>query len=298
MYKEDWEKKFTGKRILLLGGAESAYDIGHILVKYSNQVYYSTKNYTEWFPKGDEEPELIDKMRKINDKCLNNAFGVTETDINMKTPTDTQLNYIEYSLPEPMSHIWHEYGRLLVLKPYGMVCNKCSHQHSDLCKINETPDNLFKKNVVKRTEFLLDIYENKVNIVFYPDKIEDRNVYTKEKIIDNVDIIVCATGFKKYFPFLDHDVWKGEMIKKMVPVKYHNIAFIGFARPTMGSIATIAEMQCWWIEKYFYESFAASHQKKHRCRSHRAGGYRCRANPCHSAAGGWCPRRGGCALPR
>jgi len=30
-----------------------------------------------------------------------------------------------------------------------------------------------------------------------------------------------------------------------------NIAFVGYARPTMGSIASIAEMQSWWIESYF-----------------------------------------------
>ena len=255
MYKEDWKNKFSGKRILLLGGAESAYDLGHILVQYADELYYSTKNYTEWFPKGDEEPEIIDRIGKINDKCLNIIYSFYMNSY----PTDTQLNYIEYSLPEPMSHIWHEHGRKMVLKYNPSIdinknnCVKCSHMHDKLCSINNTPDNLFKKNVVKRTEFLLDIYENKVNIVFYPDKIEGRTAYTKEKVIKNIDIIVCATGFKKYFPFLPDNVWKGEFIKKMIPVKYNNIAFIGYARPTMGSIATIAEMQSWWVEKYFYD---------------------------------------------
>jgi len=37
----------------------------------------------------------------------------------------------------------------------------------------------------------------------------------------------------------------------MVPIKYKNIAFIGYARPTMGSIASVAEMQGWWLERYF-----------------------------------------------
>ena len=30
-----------------------------------------------------------------------------------------------------------------------------------------------------------------------------------------------------------------------------NIAFVGYARPTMGSIGPLAEMQSWWIESYF-----------------------------------------------
>ena len=253
MYKEDWKHKFSGKRILLLGGAESAYDIGHVLVQYSDQVFYSTKNYTEWFPKGDEEPELIKRMQKMNNKCLHNIYGVTEKGLSVNNPTDTQLNYIEYSLPEPMSHFWHEHGRYIFRTGNGMNCTKCSHQNEDLCRINETPDNLFKKYVVKRTEFILDIYDKKVDIVFYPEKIEGKTVYTKEKTLDQIDIIVCATGFKKHFPFLEDDVWKGEFIKKMVPKKYNNIAFIGYARPTMGSIAAIAEMQGWWLDKYFFD---------------------------------------------
>ncbi len=32
------------------------------------------------------------------------------------------------------------------------------------------------------------------------------------------------------------------------------MAFIGFARPTMGSIAPIAEMQSWWVNEYFYNN--------------------------------------------
>lgn len=260
MNKEDWRNKFQGKRILLLGGAESAYDIGHVLVQYSDQVYYSTKNYTEWFPKGGEEPELIDRLKKMNNKCITRAY--VDNPALTKIPTDTQLNYVEYSLPEPISHIWHEYGRAFILYYQKLDCGKCIHQNSELCNINETPDNLFKKYVVKRTEFILDIHEKKVSIVFYPDKIEGKTVYTKEKTIENVDIIVCATGFKKQFSFLEDDVWKGEHIKKMVPTKYTNIAFIGYARPTMGSIAAIAEMQSWWIEKYFFdETFSYKNRK-------------------------------------
>lgn len=260
MYKEDWRNKFQGKRILLLGSAESAYDIGHVIVQYSDQVYYSTKNYTEWFPKGGEEPEIMDRLRKTNNKCISDFYNKNPTSLNI--PTDTELNTVEYSLPEPISHMWHEYGRTIILLGNKMDCAKCIHQNSELCNINETPDSLFKKYVVKRTEFMLDIHDKKANIVFYPDKIEGKTVYTKEKTIENVDIIVCATGFKKHFPFLEDDVWKGEHIKKMVPQKYTNIAFIGYARPTMGSIAAIAEMQSWWIEKYFFdETFSYKNRK-------------------------------------
>jgi len=253
MDRNDWGNKFSGKRILLLGGAESAYDIGHVLVQYTDQLYYATKNYTEWFPKGEEEPEVVERIKKIDDKCLNNVYshGETNTAVAFKNPTDTQLNYVEYSLPEPMSEFWHEHGRKIIHTAIKMDCGKCTHQHTKLCNMTKTPDNLFKKYVVKRTDFMLDIYENKVELIQYPDKINGTTVYTKEETIENIDIIVCASGYKKEFPFLEDTVWKGEFIKKMLPVNYTNIAFIGYARPTMGSIAAVAEMQGWWIEKYF-----------------------------------------------
>lgn len=256
MDKMEWHYKFNGKRVLLLGGAESAYDIGHILAETAGKLYYSTKNYTEWFPKGNEEPELIERMRKIDNTCLNKIYEIKGDNMVFKTPTDTLLTYLEYSLPEPMSQLFHEYMRKFIFNTGGFLeeCGKCSHQHAGLCKINETPDNLFKKYVVKRTEFLLDMFENKAEIVYYPDKIEGTKVYTKEKTLEDIDIIVSASGYKKKFSFLADDVWQGEFIKKMVPVKYKNIAFIGYARPTMGSIAAVAEMQGWWLQKYFDDS--------------------------------------------
>ena len=252
MDRNDWQYKFSRKRVLLLGGAESAFDIGHVLVQYVDKLYYASKDYIEWFPKGNEEPEIYDRINKIDNECIRSFYSkYGNSIIPFKNPTDTQLIYAEYSLPEPLSQFWHEYGRKIIISFTNLKCGKCSHQHQKLCNMTETPDNLFKKYVVKRTEFLLDIFENKVELVYYPDDISKSTVYTKNEQLDNIDIVVCATGYKKKFPFLDDDVWKGEFIKKMIPVNYTNIAFIGFARPTMGSIAAVAEMQGWWIEQYF-----------------------------------------------
>jgi cation diffusion facilitator CzcD-associated flavoprotein CzcO len=50
MSKQDWINKFSNKRVLLLGGAESAFDIGHIIVQNTNDLYFASKDYIEWFP--------------------------------------------------------------------------------------------------------------------------------------------------------------------------------------------------------------------------------------------------------
>jgi dimethylaniline monooxygenase (N-oxide forming) len=260
MSKMDWKNKFSNKTVLLLGGGESAFDIGHIISTNTNKLYYSTKDYIEWFPQGSEFKRNIKRLEKIVEKdkkddnddeykiCRSKIYKFLNSTLY---PTDTHLSYMEYSLPEAMSNVWHNYGRMIL---FGNTngCGKCNHNHKKLCDINETPDNLFLKYVVKRSDFLIDIFENKVNIVYYPDKIIGKTVYTKEKIIENVDIIVCATGYKKNFPFLKDSIYSDEeFIKKMIPKNTSNIAFIGFARPTMGSIAVIAEMQSWWVQKYF-----------------------------------------------
>ena len=260
MSKMDWKNKFSNKTVLLLGGGESAFDIGHIISTNTNKLYYSTKDYIEWFPQGSEFKRNIKRLGKIveNDKKQDNddknkicRSKMLKSLNNFVYPTDTHLNYMEYSLPEAMSNAWHNYGRMFLVGNND-GCGKCTHSHKKLCDINETPDNLFLKYVVKRSDFLIDMFENKVNIVHYPDKIIGKTVYTKEKIIENVDIIVCATGYKKCFPFLKDTIYSDqEFIKKMIPKNTSNIAFIGFARPTMGSIAVIAEMQSWWVQKYF-----------------------------------------------
>jgi len=150
-----------------------------------------------------------------------------------------------------MNELWNISGRYFLQTFLSANCNNCNHQHKELCDKTETPNDLFKKYVVKRTDFMIDIYENKVKIIYYPDKIENKTVYTKDRIIENVDIIICASGYKKQFPFLDDRIINDEFIKKMIPENTSNIAFIGYARPTMGSIASIAEMQSWWVESYF-----------------------------------------------
>jgi len=254
MTTADWKNKFTSKRVLLLGGGESAFDVGHIISQYTNDFYLASKNYIEWFPQGDEDNKNLERAKKINDKCISLPDF-------LNNPTDTNLFFAEYSLPEPMSEIWHTCGRWFLHTYFNANCNDCNHQHTELCSKTKTPNDLFKKYVVKRTEFYIDIYENKVKPIYYPDKIQNKNVYSKDGTIENVDIIVCATGFKKKFPFLDDNIINDEFIKKMIPKNTSNIAFIGYARPTMGSIAAIAEMQSWWVESYFNNSLKYSIRK-------------------------------------
>lgn len=248
MHEYEWFNTFTNKKVFLMGGGESAFDIGHLILNYTDKLYYTTKEYIEWYPKGVESKENNKRIEKINNECLNNVNIINKKFSDL--PSDSYLSFLEYNLPEILSYIWHEYGRKIASYITSINCNNCVHQNDNLCKINKTPNNLFLKYVTKRTDFLLDIYENKVEIVYYPTKIKNKTIQTKESNFE-ADIIICSSGYKKYFPFLDESIYNRDFIKKMIPKNINNIAFIGFARPTMGSIASIAEVQSWWVKSYF-----------------------------------------------
>ena len=209
MDKQQWDVNFRNKRILLIGGAESAFDIGHLLVQLNATVYFTQKNYIEWFSTGDEPHENTERIKKIDNKCFNYIYHFTNT----KHPTDTLLSYVEYNMPSMISAIWHEYGRYFTKGVRDSTCNKCIHSHDELCENTKTPNNLFSKNIVKRTEFLLDLYEEKAKSIPYPEMIDGRSIVFDGNR-QEIDMIICATGYKKVFPFLSENSVKDDKIKK------------------------------------------------------------------------------------
>ena len=249
MNKDQWMNLFRGKRVLVMGGGESAFDIGRVAVEYARKVYYCSKNYIEWFP---DAGRTIEENKEFADCYRTTDLGWK----NIGTPTDTHLNYIEYSLPTPVSGFWHNFGRQIFVLFLGRPV-RCSHNHKQLCDLTETPENLFAKYVVKRTPFMCDIHMGKVNLIKYPTEFQTNFVISDGKKY-KVDIIICATGYQKEFPFLNEKYYKTPLIKKIIPEKYPNIAFIGFARPTMGSINNIAEMQSWWTALYWKNQLSYS----------------------------------------
>ena len=165
------------------------------------------------------------------------------------------LSYLEYSLPTPISGFWHQFGRYLIVKIVRKLTNrntniKCSHNHKKLCDITYTPENLFAKPVIKRTPFICDIHNNKVNVIYYPNKFEKNYILSKDGKFE-IDTIITGTGYKMYIPFVDEKYYNCNLIKKMLSPIDNTIAFVGFVRPTMGSINNISEMQSWWLVEFF-----------------------------------------------
>jgi hypothetical protein len=139
MNKKDWKDTFSNKKILLIGGGESALDIGNLAFKYSKKIYFTTRSHIEWFPDWGLSKDFLNKNKSCNDK---NLFGLGE-----QTPSDTHLSYLEYSLPTPVSGFWHLFGRNILVSLYKKSKIKCVHNNKKLCDITGPPKNLFAKPV-------------------------------------------------------------------------------------------------------------------------------------------------------
>ena len=243
MNRYDWKYAFSGKKVLLIGGGKSALDVGHVILDYTNDLYYTTKRYIEWFPDWGLDKDYIKENKTCAEEFL---FG-----IEAEYPSDTHLSYLEYSLPTPMSGFWHLFGRKILVNMYQGSNIKCVHNHHKLCEINETPDNLFGKYVVKRTPFMCDLHNGKAKVVYYPARFDGKTIICENgETIENVDVIVLGTGYEMNIPFIE-DFYYEDLTKKVLSKKDDSIAFVGYVRPTMGSIANTAEMQSWWLAEYF-----------------------------------------------
>ena len=247
---------FKNKTILMLGGGESSFDIGHEVAKYGKKLYYHTDNDVEWFAEGGLEVDKNTGNRFNN--CFKDMdssyFGKNNFNYFVKNsdkpsaPNDTILTRAEYTLNPLYSQLWQSYISR-ELGP-GNYQNRCSHGVKKLCKNNKR--NIFAKYLVKRSNFLCDIKSDKtVKILRDNINLKEHKLYNNNKFIDNIDIVIYATGYRPKLEFLSEQIKNDKYIKNIIPENHQNIAFIGFTRPTMGSILIIAEMQTMWTMLYF-----------------------------------------------
>ncbi|XP_063796079.1 dimethylaniline monooxygenase [N-oxide-forming] 2-like isoform X2 [Pseudophryne corroboree] len=81
--------------------------------------------------------------------------------------------------------------------------------------------------------------------------------FEDSSVVDNLDVVILATGYKYSFPFLDDSVvkideTKGSLYKKIIPlgIEKPTIGFISFILP-IGPVMVIAELQSRWTARLF-----------------------------------------------
>ena len=75
-------------------------------------------------------------------------------------------------------------------------------------------------------------------------------------VVDNVALLIQATGYRQTFPFLPEHATdaKGDHVlpaeRHVVDAEEPHLCFLGFARPNVGAIPPISEMQIMWWLRY------------------------------------------------
>ncbi|XP_071946883.1 flavin-containing monooxygenase 5-like [Antedon mediterranea] len=103
----------------------------------------------------------------------------------------------------------------------------------------------------------------------FPDRIMNGTIKVKDNVkmftktcvkfvdgtyIDNIDIVICATGYRTTFPFLDPDIFddtRFELYKHILSPKYPTLAFIGIISVLGGATSPVAELQARWATSVF-----------------------------------------------
>ncbi len=202
-----------GERVLIVGAGESAADIVAECVAAGAEVHWSTHR-GQWFADRNIGPHAADHFTAIGIRALFGRFVNVEYLIR------------RFIIANFINIAWgcggHGIRRWAPAAPY-------LHQF-----LNKSRDGI------------LDVYRGKVTPHGQPTMIAGKAVSfddaDKPLIFDRV---VLATGYRPSWPFLDDP--PKVLYQKVFDPADLTMAFVGFARPVLGSIPSLGEMQARWV---------------------------------------------------
>ena len=110
-----------------------------------------------------------------------------------------------------------------------------------------TPDTPYLHQFLNKSrDGLLEIYSGRVKPHRAPCRTNGRAVYFEQEDAPvMVDVIILATGYRPVWPFLEQ---QPDALHKVVFSRDNpTLAFVGFARPIVGSIPSLSELQARWV---------------------------------------------------
>ncbi|KAM4641190.1 dimethylaniline monooxygenase [N-oxide-forming] 2-like [Discoglossus pictus] len=211
---------FDGKRVLIIGMGNSGVDIATELSSRASQVYLTTRKGV-WVLKRLGQagyPWDLFFVRRF-DNCLRNALPPFMARWLMKRIMNNQFSHEIYGI-QPEGIAWKE---PLVNEelPSRILCGSI----------------ITKKDVAEFTETSAKFGDGTT--------------------VENLDVVIFATGYHISFPFLEEsiikvDKSKGYLYKHIIPVDLEKttLAVIGCVLP-VGSIMIMAELQGRWATRTF-----------------------------------------------
>ena len=107
------------------------------------------------------------------------------------------------------------------------------------------PSSFFNKN----GHTVDHVHSGRVNAENEITNVTDDTLTFKSGNRERCTHIICCFGYDFYCPFLPAEFQQGrleDLYQFVFPVNDPSIAFLGFARPIIGSIPLVTEMQCLW----------------------------------------------------
>ncbi|KAM8930344.1 dimethylaniline monooxygenase [N-oxide-forming] 2-like [Pelodytes ibericus] len=211
---------FDDKKVLIVGMGNSGVDLSTELCTSASQVYLSTRRGV-----------LV--LRRLGmDGYPYDIFFITRF-----------KNWLRNTLPSAVSQ-W--------------LMNKQMNEQFNHALYGVKPEGVLTKEPLVNEELPSRILAGLVVMKPGITKFTETSVhFTDGTIVDNLDVVILATGYNFTFSFLDESVikvdnTKGFLYKRIFPVNYqkHTIAFVGFIQP-IGPLMSSAELQNRWIAKIF-----------------------------------------------
>ncbi|KAM4641188.1 dimethylaniline monooxygenase [N-oxide-forming] 2-like [Discoglossus pictus] len=211
---------FDGKQVLVIGMGNSGVDIATELSHTAAQVYLTTRKGVWVLKRHEKEGYPYDLLfvRRFNN-WLNNLLPPAMARWQFKRFMKSIFNHESYGI-QPEGIKWKE-PLINDELPSRILCGSI----------------IIKKNVAEFNETSA--------------RFDDGTT------VENLDVVIFATGYDNSFPFLEESLIKGDenkgyLYKKMIPVNLEKptLAVICYILP-LGSLMVTAELQCRWASRVF-----------------------------------------------
>jgi len=219
---------FKDKNVVIVGAGESGSDLSYLIGKSAKSLTVSVRRWPSY----------------VIPRCHDN------------NPTDLDTSRLHHSLPKEL--LFSRLKPLLKLKQrieFSLIkspIDKAIQKTADRLNLECAEAGVFQRTTSKTENLAKAILELDVQLKPKIIEVKEDSVLFDDDSEIECDYIICCTGYKSSFHFLDKDLQdKVENIRGMAhymfPLDQDGIAFIGFTRPGVGSIPPMAEMQARYL---------------------------------------------------
>lgn len=223
---KSFDSGHKGKRVMLIGGGETASDVVEEWCEHVDRLTWSIPRGMHFFRKfskilPNRQPQALDKA---SSRVMKFIAPYTKSKPGLAwickwTAMGSLLAYQGHGIPE-----WKNDAKFFhfVINKNGHVLDKVDYKHC------------IPKGAI--------------------ESVQGKRVIFCDGTEEEVDVIIQCTGYKAIFPMLPSSIRViplTDNYKYVFNVEDPTLAFIGYVRPVLGSLITLAEVQCFFVSRVF-----------------------------------------------